>query len=597
MKLGVMVIVLLLSVTFTGELVVLSAQTPSESTTQKNQSSNDATDGKESTKTQGTKDIVIGKASAGNSKNLTGIGTLLLGIAALLGVIFQVVKFVYKVKSKVDLPYSAEDIDKQNLAEKLDKIQKAVEQNPKASLIEKSIADAYMLQRGDRIEEALEKWSSIANIAEGSDNDLASRALVSVGYLYVKNGIGEKGLSVLNKAIDLRPDYVEAYNNRGVAKNLLGKHKDALADYDTAIRLKSDYVEAYRNRGTAKSFLGRHKDAITDYNKAIQLKSDDPTVYDNRGSAKRFLGKHQEAIVDYDMAIRLKPDYTKAYAHRGHANRTLGKYEEAFEDYDKLIDLQPHYAEAYDYRSSIHFRLGRYREAITDCSKVIQLIKSGEVEFDKNQDNSISLVLQENTEFGEAEAYYNRGCAKSKLGEFADAVLDYDEAIRIKPDFAEAYSNRGNVKIQLKQTHEALADFDEAIKIKPNYADAYNNRGNAKIQLKQTHEALADFDEAIKIKSDYAKAYNNRGGTKIYLNQLAEALIDIDEAIRIKPYYAEAYANRAEAKFRLGIIDESRLDFKIALELAEQQGLTDFKVQIEERLQELSNSTPQTDET
>ena len=43
---------------------------------------------------------------------------------------------------------------------------KAVDRNPKASFfIEKAIADAYMLQRGERIEEAIEKWRSIANIS------------------------------------------------------------------------------------------------------------------------------------------------------------------------------------------------------------------------------------------------------------------------------------------------------------------------------------------------------------------------------------------------------------------------------------------------
>ena len=60
------------------------------------------------------------------------IGTFLIGLTALL-------KFIWKARSKVDVPYSAENIDKQDIAEKLDKIQKAVEQNPKASLIEKVI--------------------------------------------------------------------------------------------------------------------------------------------------------------------------------------------------------------------------------------------------------------------------------------------------------------------------------------------------------------------------------------------------------------------------------------------------------------------------
>ena len=69
-----------------------------------------------------------------------------------------------------------------------------------------------------------------------------------------------------DKAIRLKPGFVEAYNNRGVEKASLGRHDDALADYDQAIRLKPDLAEAYNNRGNAKHKLGRHEAAIADYN-------------------------------------------------------------------------------------------------------------------------------------------------------------------------------------------------------------------------------------------------------------------------------------------------------------------------------------------
>ena len=44
---------------------------------------------------------------------------------------------------------------------------------------------------------------------EGNDNDLASKALASVGYLCLKEGTGERALSALNKAINLKPDFDE----------------------------------------------------------------------------------------------------------------------------------------------------------------------------------------------------------------------------------------------------------------------------------------------------------------------------------------------------------------------------------------------------
>ena len=42
------------------------------------------------------------------------------------------------------------------------------------------------------------------------------------------------------------------------------------------------------------------------------------------------------------------------------------------------------------------------------------------------------------------------------------AIADYDEAIRLKPDYAEAYNNRGTEKGALGQRDEAIADYDDS---------------------------------------------------------------------------------------------------------------------------------------
>ena len=44
-----------------------------------------------------------------------------------------------------------------------------------------------------------------------------------------------------DKAIALRPDYAEAYNNRGSALLALKQYQAALENYDKAIQLKPDY--------------------------------------------------------------------------------------------------------------------------------------------------------------------------------------------------------------------------------------------------------------------------------------------------------------------------------------------------------------------
>ena len=150
---------------------------------------------------------------------------------------------------------------------------KDARENPEASLTDKAIADAVSLQQQGKRDDAIEKWRAIAHVVEGSDNDLAARAWFSVGYL-IKDEDPEDALADYAEAIRLKPDYAEAYNNRGAVKDALGRHDDAIADYDEAIRLKPDYAEPYYNRGTVKAKLGRYDDALADYAEAIRLKPD-----------------------------------------------------------------------------------------------------------------------------------------------------------------------------------------------------------------------------------------------------------------------------------------------------------------------------------
>ena len=51
-------------------------------------------------------------------------------------------------------------------------------------------------------------------------------------------------MACYDKAIVLKPDYAEAYNNRGIALRDLQRPVEALASYDKAIALKPDFADA-----------------------------------------------------------------------------------------------------------------------------------------------------------------------------------------------------------------------------------------------------------------------------------------------------------------------------------------------------------------
>jgi len=109
----------------------------------------------------------------------------------------------------------------------------------------------------------------------------------------------EKGFNAANldekvrcctEAIRLKPDYAEAYTNRGNARRVKGDLDGALADYAKALRLKPDLGDAYNNRGVARADKGDLDGAVKDYAEAIRLKPDFAEAYNNRGNARGVKG-------------------------------------------------------------------------------------------------------------------------------------------------------------------------------------------------------------------------------------------------------------------------------------------------------------------
>ena len=178
-------------------------------------------------------------------------------------------------------------------------------QDSELSVIDKAIADASALQQNGAIEDAIEKWRSIANMVEETDSDLAARSWFSVGYLHSQEGEPEKAIPAYNKAIYLRPDYAEAYNNRGASNGELGQYDAAITDLDKAIMLDPEDAEAYYNRGIVYFNRGNHDTAFTDFDKAIRLKPDHIGAHSNRGVSRARLGQYDAAISDLQTALDL----------------------------------------------------------------------------------------------------------------------------------------------------------------------------------------------------------------------------------------------------------------------------------------------------
>lgn len=195
--------------------------------------------------------------------------------------------------------------------------------------------------------------------------------------------------------------------------------------------------------------------------------------------------------------------------------------------------------------SGISKSSAKKRQATTAETYLIRGIVKSALGLHQDAIVAFEIALRLQPEY--PEAYAGRGKAKAGLGHHSDAITDYDTAIELKPDFSNAYAYRGLAKVELGQYTEAIKDYDTAIQFEPDNGKIYVDRARAKEKTERYVEAIADYDAAILLEPDNAEIYLSRGLVNVKLEQYAEAIKDYDAAMRLKPEDATVYGNRGIA--------------------------------------------------
>jgi len=148
-------------------------------------------------------------------------------------------------------------------------------------------------------------------------------------------------------------------------------------------------------------------------------------------------------------------------------------------------------------------------------------------------------------------AHHILGFNLAMSGEHPDeAIAEYQEALRINPDYPDAHIGLGIELARLPgRQAEAMHHYVRALELKPRAADAHNDVGLLlSTEPGRASDAIGHFEAALKINPGLAEAHVNLANLLSRLpGRTREALSHYEEALRLEPGWPETHEAYARA--------------------------------------------------
>lgn len=158
---------------------------------------------------------------------------------------------------------------------------------------------------------------------------------------FAKLGENFKAIECYDKALDINPNYAEAWADKGTVLIRIGKYLEALSCCKKAININPNDSINWSTRGNALLRLKKDNEAIECYNRAIEISPQDGKLWANKGSCLNNIGKYDEAIECCDKALIKDPKDSIAWVGKGIALQKTGRDSESRHCFMKAIQLNP----------------------------------------------------------------------------------------------------------------------------------------------------------------------------------------------------------------------------------------------------------------
>ncbi len=166
-----------------------------------------------------------------------------------------------------------------------------------------------------------------------------------------------------------------------------------------------------------------------------------------------------------------------------------------------------------------------------------------------------------------ARIHTELGAGYYQQGQMGVALDEFNEAIKIDPDYALAYNGLGLVYVRLGEDAKADANFMKSIQLEPGNPESHNNYGTFLCSRNRIDESIAQFNDAVRdpLYATPEMAYLNAGICSLKKKDEKNAEAYLQKALQIQPLLHQAAYQLALIQFNRGEYEQARKSLGNAL--------------------------------
>lgn len=309
--------------------------------------------------------------------------------------------------------------------------------------IRQALAQANKLLQDGNLPAAEQKYQSILKRQPGHVETLQHLAIMKL-----QAGNSTSALHFMQKALASAPNDPQILKNIAGVYFSQGELEKASAYAEKAISHEADNIDALAISGAVFYQQGQPDKAIEQFGKALKLNPQDIFARHDMARALCSIGKYEEAINHFQLALSRNPNFDECRFNLANMLIELKNYDAALSHYQHLLEDQPgnpgillRLGSAYELAGRPDKAVLSYESALQNDPNMIEArLNLGQIYLTTDPERSQGWFLSVlKIDPDHIHAHYWLGVQAQTMGNFEQATVSFEQAIKLEPEFSNAW--------------------------------------------------------------------------------------------------------------------------------------------------------------